>query len=152
VLVVSESRKSLSVTWYVPRKLNKYLVYQPFMPVKSRFSVFQKNTVHLYCVLLFKTIFCPSSAENMNLFDFYYLNEWFFFRRHIGFAFPAIIGVVVSDAFDPFKQYDRRRLFDMSFNLCCCLIAILNAIGLCFVPESLHSSKNFLEKYHSNAV
>lgn len=43
---------------------------------------------------------------------------YYFFVGRLGMLFPAIMvmGVVISYAFSPIKQYDNQRPFDVSFD------------------------------------
>ncbi|XP_060836262.1 solute carrier family 2, facilitated glucose transporter member 3-like [Rhopalosiphum padi] len=75
------------------------------------------------------------------------------FRGGMGILFYAIMvmGVVISDVFGPFKQYDSHQPFSMPFNVYCSLFVKLHSIGLCFVPKLPYStSNNFFEPNHSN--
>ncbi|XP_027853963.2 facilitated trehalose transporter Tret1-2 homolog [Aphis gossypii] len=74
-------------------------------------------------------------------------------RGRSSVLFPAIMvmGVVISYAFGPFKQYNHQQPFDVSFNVYCFLIVMLHAIGLCFIPKLPHSSSNnFFGQRHDN--
>ncbi|CAH1707558.1 unnamed protein product [Aphis gossypii] len=75
------------------------------------------------------------------------------FRGRLSALFPMIMvmGVMISDVFGPFKQYDYQQPFNISFNVFCCSIIILHAIGLYFDHKSLHSSsRSFFEQHHHN--
>lgn len=126
-------------------------MYKPFTMIKSWFSIFKnKNTAQLYYVLQFIFV-----NRCVTLFIWFPLQTiYFFFVGRSGVLFTAIVvmGVVISYAFGPFKQYDHQRPFDVSFNVYCYLIVMLHAIGLCFIPKSPHSSSNnFIEQYHDKA-
>jgi hypothetical protein len=71
----------------------------------------------------------------------------------MGILFFAIMvmGVVISDVFSPFKQYDSHQPFSIPFNVYCSLFVKLHSIGLCFVPKLPYSTlNNFFEPNHSN--
>ncbi|XP_025199054.1 facilitated trehalose transporter Tret1-like [Melanaphis sacchari] len=71
----------------------------------------------------------------------------------LGLMFPVIMaaGVVISDVFGPFQQYDHQQPFKISFNVFCYSIVILHVIGLCFIPKSPYSSpSNFFQHYYRN--
>jgi len=71
----------------------------------------------------------------------------------MGILFHAIMvmGVVISDVFGPFEQYDNHRPYSIPFNVYCCLFVVLHAIGLCFVPKPPYSTpNNFFEPNHRN--
>ncbi|XP_026811287.1 facilitated trehalose transporter Tret1-like [Rhopalosiphum maidis] len=75
------------------------------------------------------------------------------FRGKMGILFHAIMvmGVMISNVFGPFEQYDNHRPFSIPFNVYCCLFVVLHAIGLCFVPKPPYSTpNNFFEPNQSN--
>ncbi|XP_026811149.1 solute carrier family 2, facilitated glucose transporter member 3-like [Rhopalosiphum maidis] len=75
------------------------------------------------------------------------------FRGRMGILFYAVMvmGIVISDVFGSFKQYDIHQPFSIPFNVYCSLFIKLHSIGLCFVPKLPYStSNNFLEPNHSN--